>query len=206
MGVIFSREGMERRNKALQEEVTRGQFFEVKELDKTGGKIFEADIDLIPSAEAITFPDITCTTLDGSEVSTHDVLGGKVTLVTVSLREFARPMVNTWTTHFHSKVGSNPHAQIVPLAFMEGYVYKLFKGLLMSGMKKNYTEEQKKGALVAFQSSEDFRRTFDMRNRLVGYAFLVDQNRKVRWRGVGYALIHEGKALTDCANKLLTVR
>lgn len=35
---------------------------------------------------------------------------------------------------------------------------------------------------------------------------MVDQNRKVRWRGVGYALHFEGKVLIECANKLLSVR
>jgi hypothetical protein len=55
----------------------------------------------------------------------------------------------------------------VPVSFVEGIVYKWFSGSMLSGMKKMYTEEQKQHAMVAFQSSEAFRKTFDIKNRLV---------------------------------------
>lgn len=57
--------------------------------------------------------------------------------------------------------------QIVPLAFVEGFVYKWFAGPMLKGMHSKYAEEQKQHAVVAFQSSEQFRKTFDMKNRLV---------------------------------------
>ena len=112
LGVIFSKERAAERRAALKEEITRGQFHEIKELDKTGGKIFDANLDLIPEYESVVFPNFDAKTLDNQHVNAHQVLGGKVSLVTVSLREIARPMVNTWTTHFHSKHGSNPNAQV----------------------------------------------------------------------------------------------
>jgi hypothetical protein len=115
LGVIFSKERAAERRAALKEEITRGQFHEIKELDKTGGKIFDANLDLIPEYESVVFPNFDAKTLDNKHVNAHQVLGGKVSLVTVSLREIARPMVNTWTTHFHSKHGSHPNAQVQSL-------------------------------------------------------------------------------------------
>lgn len=126
LGVIFSKEKQEERSRQLKEEVTRGQFFEVKELDKTGGKIFEADTQLIPMHDerCVTFPNVDGKTLTNQQTSTDDILGGKVSLVTVSLREIARPMVNSWTTHFHSKLGHNPNAQVELMPFRINEIQK----------------------------------------------------------------------------------
>ena len=167
MGIIFSKERREERAKKLKEEVSKGQFFEIKEMDKTGGKIFEADTTLRPASDAIVFPNVQCRNLDGDAVNMHDLLGGKVTLVTVGMREISRPMINTWNTHFHSKLGSTPGVQMVPLSFVEGWIYKLMAGPMLKGMKQKFPDEQRKGAVVAFESSVAFRKVFGMENRLV---------------------------------------
>jgi hypothetical protein len=40
----------------------------------------------------------------------------------------------------------------------------------------------------------------------LAYTFLVDTQRRVRWRGVGYCLHHESKAMIECAQKLLEIK
>ena len=60
--------------------------------------------------------------------------------------------------------------------------------------------------LVAFDDSEAFRSKLHLKNRLVAYVFLVDTEKRVRWRGCGYALDHEIKAMCAAADALNDVR
>jgi hypothetical protein len=78
IGLIFSKERQQERRKKLQEEVNRGQFFELSELQKTGGKIFEADKSLIPAHEAKVFPHVEGYNLDSEPRNTTDMMAGKV--------------------------------------------------------------------------------------------------------------------------------
>ncbi len=78
LSLIFSKERMDQRQRELQEEVNKGQFYELKEMQKTGGKIFEADKTLIPAYEAKTFPHVEGFNLENQPYTTTDMLGGKV--------------------------------------------------------------------------------------------------------------------------------
>jgi hypothetical protein len=40
----------------------------------------------------------------------------------------------------------------------------------------------------------------------VSYVFLVDQEGRIRWKGVGYAQHHEMKSLLECASQLTRLR
>ena len=48
---------------------------------------------------------------------------------------------------------------MVQLSFVEGHVYKLFKGMFLSSLKRAIPENQRDAAVVAFQDSEAFRST-----------------------------------------------
>ena len=86
MGVIFSKERRDARAKALELEVNRGRFWELNELNKTGGKLFEGDVALRPAASSQTFPSLDFFRLTGERTNTLDALRGKVTLVTMCVR------------------------------------------------------------------------------------------------------------------------
>ena len=86
LGVLFSKERREQRNKALQEEVNRGRFYELNELKKTGGKLFESSEKLLPAPSSVSFPSIPGVQLLGQAQNSVEILRGKVTLVTVCLR------------------------------------------------------------------------------------------------------------------------
>lgn len=121
MSVIFSKEARQERARKLKEESTRGRFHgacrkapaciaqagasscahacscalscaELNEIKENGGKLFEADMDLLKleDARAITFPDVDAWPLvvpgGGEPQSAESVsqrLAGKVSLVTV---------------------------------------------------------------------------------------------------------------------------
>ena len=43
------------------------------------------------------------------------------------------------------------------LSFVEGHIYKLFKGMFISSLGRKIPENQRDSAVVAFQDSEAFR-------------------------------------------------
>jgi len=166
MSVIFSKGARQERARKLKEEATRGRFFELNEIKENGGKIFEADMDILDldNTQAIAFPDVEVWPLvtDAGEealttVSLSDKLAGKVSLVTVCARDIARPMVNTWVEAFSKKVSPNDRLQIVQLSFVEGALYKLFRKMMLRSIKGRMADDQHHQVMVAFADSEPFR-------------------------------------------------
>jgi len=166
MSFIFSKGARQERARKLKEEATRGRFFELNEIKENGGKIFEADMDILDldNTQAIAFPDVEVWPLvtDAGEealttVSLSDKLAGKVSLVTVCARDIARPMVNTWVEAFSKKVSPNDRLQIVQLSFVEGALYKLFRKMMLRSIKGRMADDQHHQVMVAFADSEPFR-------------------------------------------------
>ena len=114
MKLLFSSEARIARRKKLNEEVTRGRFWELNQIRDNGGKLFESDQELIPAKEAIPVPDLSGYMLNGKEKKLSDVLGGKTSIVTVCVRDMARPMIRGWVDPVIEKFGTNPHVQVTP--------------------------------------------------------------------------------------------
>jgi hypothetical protein len=86
LGVLFSKERREQRQKALQEEVNRGRFYELNELKTTGGKLFESSDRLLAATTSVSFPSMEGVQLLGQAQNSVETLRGKVSLVTICLR------------------------------------------------------------------------------------------------------------------------
>eukprot|EP00292_Cryptomonas_paramecium_P000665 CAMPEP_0113688824 /NCGR_PEP_ID=MMETSP0038_2-20120614/16775_1 /TAXON_ID=2898 /ORGANISM="Cryptomonas paramecium" /LENGTH=215 /DNA_ID=CAMNT_0000609731 /DNA_START=79 /DNA_END=726 /DNA_ORIENTATION=- /assembly_acc=CAM_ASM_000170 len=206
LGVIFSKEKRDERAKALQEEVDKGRFYELNELQATGGKLFEGTEKLVDAKSARNFPKLEGVKLTGDKTTSSDVLRGKVSLVTISLRDIARPMIPSWTKPFSDKFSSNQHVQVVDIFFVEGAVYKMFQGMMVSSVKKRIPQEAWASTFLTFDSNKEIRKELDLTNRLVAYILLVDQEGRVRWKGVGYAHPNELKTLFESTSDLARLR
>ena len=127
MSVIFSKEAREERARRVKEEATRGRFAELNEIKENGGKLFEADMDILKlqDPQALPFPDLDVWPLvaagdgaSGSALPISGRLAGKVTLVTVCVRDIARPMVNSWIDAFRASFPQKPagesRLQVIP--------------------------------------------------------------------------------------------
>eukprot|EP00961_Rhodomonas_salina_P136338 1834381-Rhodomonas_salina.1 len=110
--MIFSKEAKAEREKKLKEDVNRGQFWELRELDDTGGKLFEADVGVLPAEKSVPFPSVDGFLLNGEKANTSDLLGGKVTLVTVCIRDMGRPMTDAWATLYRKEIGDQAGVQV----------------------------------------------------------------------------------------------
>jgi hypothetical protein len=100
---------------------------------------------------------------------------------------------------------------------------------MLSLMKRQIPKEAWGSSFVTFDDAGAIRKDLDMKNRLVSrwqgyapscvrsltappplpqvsYVFLVDQEGRIRWKGVGYAQHHEMKSLLECAAQLTRLR
>eukprot|EP00960_Hanusia_phi_P058960 764027-Hanusia_phi.AAC.10 len=111
-GLLFNRKKREERDQAIKEEVNMGRFPELNELHRTGGKLFDAEDDIIPAALSTSFPELKCFTADGKEHDLMHILRGKVSCVSVFIRDFARPMLKSWEEHIDELKKEYPQLQV----------------------------------------------------------------------------------------------
>lgn len=71
--------------------------------------------------------------------------------------------------------------------------------LFLSSLRRTVPAEQQATYLLSHQSLEYLREPMGMTNKHVGYVFLVDWDRRIRWAGCGWATVAEEEALRKCA-------
>ncbi|CAM9227179.1 unnamed protein product [Choristocarpus tenellus] len=84
-------------------EVEYGHFHEFTAVNKTAGKIFEADADLCSPDEALHFPEMDVCSLMGEQAKFPARLIGGVTLVGLYHRQFGYEMLPTWSEPFEEE-------------------------------------------------------------------------------------------------------
>jgi ATPase complex subunit ATP10 len=75
--------------------------------------------------------------------------------------------------------------------------------MFLSSLRKTVPASQQATYLLSHQSLEYLRGPLGMENKHVGYVFLVDANRKIRWAGCSWATVDEEEALRRCAHVLV---
>jgi hypothetical protein len=63
--------------------------------------------------------------------------------------------------------------QVLDIFFVEGVLYRMMQGLMLSLMKKQVPQEAWKTSLVAFNGIEDVRKELDLKNRLVTFIIVL---------------------------------
>ena len=208
----------------------QGYFHEMMELQKTNGKPFVAEAQITKAADAKSFPAVTAETLGGPEMALPASLQNKVSLVAVSFKQFGFVQLDSWIQPFLEVVtaasaaddasgkmlkqqrkkragrsrGGSGSMQIVQLSALEGgFIANLLKGSMKGGLLKAIPPDRHATALVFVGDVDPLCEGLAISNRLIGHAFLVDPNGKVRWRACGAATEEEVRHLRTCVAELL---
>jgi ATPase complex subunit ATP10 len=75
--------------------------------------------------------------------------------------------------------------------------------MFLSSLRKTVPLAQQPTYLLSHQSLEYLRESMGMLNKHVGYVFLVDWERRIRWAGCSWATLAEEEALRKCSHVLL---
>ncbi|KAL0043368.1 hypothetical protein WJX79_002815 [Trebouxia sp. C0005] len=154
-------------------------------------------------------------------------------LLCTAFRAGAEDILASWSTPFKERYGSQQGAHYFELSFVESAVMSVwpFKQIILRAQLSKAPIPSPKQATLSpaahashagsstpgsaktstmqtdflfhFGDTTQIRKALEMPNRLTGYAFLIDSNGLVRWRGSGLAEQSEVDGLLRAADQLL---
>ena len=205
---IFDREKLRANRERITEDMRRGYFADLRELEKNQGKLSAAQERLAPPHAADAFPHIVAACGTALPPAGPDL---RAALVCVMFKQAAQDMVDSWTVPFANAYAMHEgRAKCVVLSLVDSVLWRvpLMQRILVNSAKASQHSRGEEGAnapelLYAFADHYSVRKQLRMPNTLTAYAFLVDGDGRVRWRASGRAAADEVQALLRCSDKLL---
>ncbi|GAA5802254.1 ATPase assembly factor ATP10 [Helicostylum pulchrum] len=186
----FAAHASERRH--LVEEATKSYFADVHEMRKHGGKMYYANTQLIKPEKAGYMPNFEAQDLSRKKINTTEKLVGKITLMTFVYAKFGEPHVESFIQPFLKKYSNTTQdIQLVEVNVQENMLKQLLLKAFVPLIRKNTSAERKDNYCLIMKDISKTRKSLDMTNQYIGYAFLVDQDCKVRWAAHGQATEEE---------------
>lgn len=215
---LGNKTAIEKERARLADEMNRGYFADISELNQHGGKIAMANKIIIPAMAAIKFPALEVNYSDGTTVklpktSNGDIVGvdksaiPKASLLCLSFRANSQAMIDSWSGPFIDAFSNSKDVQLYEVSFIDSWFLRLnpIKQLLLRIMKKSNggKDALQKQIVYSFGDHYYFRKELKVLNLLTGYIFLLDKFGRIRWQGFGLATQEELSSLLSCASLLL---
>ncbi|KAF7805661.1 Mitochondria isoform 1 [Senna tora] len=217
---LGSKAAIEKERARLTDEMNRGYFADMAELNKHGGKVAVANKVIIPATVAMKFPDLEVISSDGKTAKlpihlSKDVADAdkssvlKASLLCLTFRANSQAMVNSWSMPFIEAFSKSKSVHIYEVSFIDSWLLcrNPIKRLLLWTMKKPNHDESKdtlqKQMVYSFGDHYYFRKELKIMNLLTGYIFLLDKFGRIRWQGFGFASQDELSSLLACTSLLL---
>ncbi|BGP55308.1 Mitochondrial ATPase complex subunit atp10 [Rhodotorula sphaerocarpa] len=206
---LLNREKRIQERRHLVKEASKGYFHDYNALRHQGGKAYLAPKTLIREDLSLYFPDIEGTSLATKDkVHTTDLLENKISLVAFS--SFRSSEASSSLEHINSFVrptladlDGDSRFQYVYINLQENPLKGFLVSMFLSSLRRTVPASQQPTYLLSHQSLEYLRAPMGMENKHVGYVFLVDGKRKIRWAGCSWATVDEEEALRKCAHVLV---
>lgn len=176
--------------------------------------MYFASSQLVKPEKAGYMPNFEAQDLSRQKINTTEKLVGKTTLMTFVYAKFGEPHVNTFIQPFLEKYKDQKDVQVVEVNVQENMLKQLLLKAFVPSIRKNLPAERKENYCLILKDISRTRKCLDMTNQYVGYAFLVDENCKIRWTAHGEATpeevgnmlamtdyLHEKKLLSDNKNQ-----
>lgn len=200
----MSQERRLKERRHLVKQVSKGYFHDYNELRHQGGKSWIAPNTLIREDLSLYFPDIEGTSLaDRSKTHTTDLFPGKISLVVMSSFRSSEEHINSFVRPALSDMKDESLFQYVYINLQENPLKSFLVNMFLSSLRKTIPVEQQPTYLLSHQSLEYLREPMGMQNKHVGYVFLVDWERRIRWAGCSWATLDEEEALRKCSHVLV---
>ncbi|KAI9486010.1 MAG: ATP10 protein-domain-containing protein [Benjaminiella poitrasii] len=177
--------------KYLIEEATKSYFADVHEMRKHGGKMYFASSQLIKPEKAGYMPNFEAQTLLKQKINTTEKLVGKTTLMTFVSASFGTPHVDSFVKPFLEKYNGSKNIQVVEVNVQENMLKQLLLKVFIPSLRRKLPQERKENYCLILKDISRIRKVLGMSNQYIGYAFLVDENCKIRWTAHGEATSEE---------------
>ncbi|KAJ4841786.1 hypothetical protein Tsubulata_010533 [Turnera subulata] len=202
-----------------KDEMNRGYFADISELEKHGGKIAVANKIIVPAMAAAKFPDFEVNFADGralklpfrcndSVVDDDKSALPKASLLCLSFRASSQPMIDSWSKPFLEIFHDAKSIRLYEVSFIDSWLLcrSPIKRLLLRMMRKSVDDGNdtlQRQIVYSFGDHYYFRKELKILNLLTGYIFLLDQFGRIRWQGSGLATQEELSSLLSCTSILL---
>lgn len=203
---VFSNAKRQERRQALEEDLRKGYFDDLKEFKTNGGKVFPTVQKLIAPGSSMPFPAIEASDVDSNLVNLLDFFPTKAaTLVCIAFRNNTENMIRSWTLPFRQNLAAE-RAGVVELSFVESPLLKLkwARRMVVRMLGSTAPTAPDSTVLMSFADSRSFCKQLGMSNKLSAYAFLVDRRGLVRWKGCGLATNEEQGHMLKCATRMVS--
>ncbi|XP_065635405.1 uncharacterized protein LOC112035489 isoform X3 [Quercus suber] len=199
---LGNKTAIEKERARLADEMNRGYFADISELNQHGGKIAMANKIIIPAMAAVKFPALEVNYSDGTTVKLPKTSNGdivdvdksaipKASLLCLSFRANSQAMIDSWSGPFIDAFSNSKDVQLYEL---------LLRIMKKSNGGKDALQKQ---IVYSFGDHYYFRKELKVLNLLTGYIFLLDKFGRIRWQGFGLATQEELSSLLSCASLLL---
>mmetsp|Transcript_7047 Transcript_7047/g.14149 ORF Transcript_7047/g.14149 Transcript_7047/m.14149 type:complete len:336 (-) Transcript_7047:227-1234(-) len=178
--------------------------------EKPDLKLFEADEHLILREQAEQIPPLRLQALTGQPISVPSI--NKVTLLLVSFNQLGFEMLPSWREpverHLHANVlqhrqRNKRSLQVVSVSVVENRFYQSLSSVLGKAFERTVDSRHMDSTAGFYDDFSAWKPALGVKNRIIGYAFLIDPQGLVRWRGCAEATFQESMNLIRCLNDLL---
>ncbi|MBW0530770.1 hypothetical protein O181_070485 [Austropuccinia psidii MF-1] len=190
--------------KHLLSQVSKGYYHDWNSLRHNGNKLWTAPPSLIQEQRALYFPNISGISLLNQEKShTTNLFSNKVSLIAIESTRMSEEHTRSYYIELTRMMANQPDFQLIRLNIQENPLKSWLVGLFINNLRKSVPEYQHSKYILSNQSLEYIREPLGMVNKLLGYVYLIDWNKKVRWAGCGFANADEIRGLFSSTNVLL---
>ncbi|MCO5553626.1 hypothetical protein L7F22_007151 [Adiantum nelumboides] len=217
--MIFSKEAVEKERLRLKDELNRGYFDDYRDMRKHNGKLATASQSLLLATASVKFPPLHVRMINGDrflipyqrhtnggseEIST----GVPATLVCIAFRGHGQGLLSSWVSPFVNYFKGSTSVRVYEVFYITQWLLSLppIPYLLLRSMRSKgevVQHEEFKKAVYAFGDCYEFRKVLHITNQLTCYAFLLDEQGRVRWQGFGKSTDEEVSSMISCTLKLL---
>lgn len=174
---------------------------------KIKGRLYPADSWLLPVNNPMCVPFPTAVglqTLTGETLTLQELCPTQsgVRLVTFSFKQYGHTLAESWAKPFlESELALK--VPVVSLCFVEYGFLSMMKGAFIKGLKSQTDESRWARTGFVFGGVMEFATKLLLPNKFTGYAYLIDKEGMVRWRGIGLAQEEDLESLYRCTKDLL---
>ncbi|KAJ2548384.1 hypothetical protein EV175_004853, partial [Coemansia sp. RSA 1933] len=200
--VLSPEKNLESRSKIIGE-IGESYFQNILDLRKNGAKLFMAPNQLIPANKARFLPNLEGKTLTGKAVDVSELCKGKTTLLTIEFVKFAEKHTMSFISVFEQAFSGIGGAQVVQVNIEENWAKAMVLKMCLPVVRRNIPKHRHASYVVRYGGVESLKTMLGIANPLIGYAFLVDKNTRVRWYANGEAVNDESSIMVALTKELL---
>jgi hypothetical protein len=172
---------------------------------REGNGMFDVDREIVSASAAPLFPRLEMTSLAGNEIFIQEAArDAKLTLVLLAFRSFADSQVASWRDPFEAEFRLQSDSQIFDVSVNETISAQALSGFVQR-LQRRHVDKALHSYYVALngRASDSLESVLPSNNRLIGYALLLDNNAKVRFRTAGMADEASSVKLLNAARQLI---